>query len=86
MPLSPAEKAYQIAHIHEDKTPTIIAAISVLSALATIAVFLRALVRWRVNAKFQAEYVSPHRLVPRSNAKSWESRDSGLTSYADSSR
>lgn len=49
---SDAEIAYQLAHINETKAPSIVAAVAVLSVLATIAIFLRAFVRWQMKSDF----------------------------------
>ncbi|MCJ1463353.1 hypothetical protein MMC07_001960 [Pseudocyphellaria aurata] len=49
------EVAYQLAHINETKAPSIIAAVAVLSVLATIAIMLRVLVRWYMKSGFQAD-------------------------------
>lgn len=53
--LSPADIAYQLAHIHEDKRTQAITALVVLSVLATIAVALKFAIRWRLRAGFQAD-------------------------------
>lgn len=49
---SDAEIAYQLAHINETKAPSIVAAVAVLSVLATIAIVLRAFVRWQMKSDF----------------------------------
>lgn len=46
---------YQLAHIHETRANTLIAACASLSVLASIAIFLRILVRWRTRAAFKAD-------------------------------
>lgn len=46
---------YQLAHIHENRGPHVLVACAVLSALATISVGLRILVRWRTRSKIQAD-------------------------------
>lgn len=46
---------YQLAHIHDTLAPATVAACAVLSVLASIAIFLRILVRWRTRAGFQAD-------------------------------
>ena len=53
--LSPAEVNYQLSHLQETKGPAIHAGVAVLSVLATIAVFLRFLVRWRTKAGCRAD-------------------------------
>lgn len=53
--LSDAEIAYQAAHIHDTKGPSIIATNAVLAVLATIAIGLRYIVRWHTKSKFMAD-------------------------------
>lgn len=53
--LTPAEIQYELAHLGETKAPSIIAAIGSFSALATIAILLRILVRWRNKNGFKAD-------------------------------
>lgn len=53
--MSADEAAYQTAHIHESKRPNIIVAISVLTTLSTVAIFLRIYVRWSTRLGFQAD-------------------------------
>lgn len=47
--------AYQKAHIDESEQVNIIAAISVLTTFSTLAVFLRAYVRWKTGLGFRAD-------------------------------
>lgn len=53
--LTEEEINYQLARINESKIPSIIATLSVLSALATISVFLRFLVRWHTTAGYKMD-------------------------------
>lgn len=53
--LTEDEINYQLAHINETKIPSVIATLSVLSALATISVFLRFLVRWHTIAGYKMD-------------------------------
>lgn len=53
--MSPEQVAYQTAHIHEDKRPNIRAAISSLTALSTLAIFLRVYVRCSTRAGLHAD-------------------------------
>lgn len=53
--LTPDEINYQLAHINESKIPSIIITLSVLSFLATSAVLLRFLVRWRTTAGYKMD-------------------------------
>ncbi|MCJ1463320.1 hypothetical protein MMC07_001927 [Pseudocyphellaria aurata] len=55
MAISAEQVAYQTAHIHESRRPNVIAAISVLTALSTLAIFLRIHVRWSTGLGFQAD-------------------------------
>ena len=52
---SPADLAYQSAHIHEDKRPSTVAAVAVLSVLSTMAVTLKLGIRWRMRAGFKED-------------------------------
>lgn len=49
------DEVYQLAHIHENRGPHVLIACAVLSALATISVGLRVLVRWRTRSKIEAD-------------------------------
>lgn len=53
--LTDEEAAYQLAHIRDTKAPSIITSVVILSVLATIAVTLRLLVRWRTKVGFGAD-------------------------------
>ena len=53
--LSDAEIAYQAAHTHDTKGPSIIAANAVLAVLATMAVTLRFVVRWHTKSRLKAD-------------------------------
>ena len=53
--MSPEQVAYQTAHIHEDKRINILAAVSILSALSTLAILLRIYVRRKTRAGFHAD-------------------------------
>lgn len=55
MSMSAEEYAYQIAHIHDDRRPKIVAAIVVLMLLSSIAMLLRLVVRFRTKARLQAD-------------------------------
>lgn len=56
MPVTdPDQIAYQTANIHQDRGGNIIAACSVLSALSTLAVFLRIVVRRITHAGLRAD-------------------------------
>lgn len=55
MQFSPADLAYQTAHIHEDKRPSTVAALAILSALSTMAVILKLGIRWRTRAGFKED-------------------------------
>lgn len=46
---------YQRAHLSDTRGPTTIVACAILSALSTLAVFLRVLVRRRTKSKFEAD-------------------------------
>ena len=46
---------YQRAHLRDTRGPTTIIACAILSALSTLGVFLRVLVRRRTKAKFEAD-------------------------------
>ena len=54
--LGPEEKegnvAYQLAHIYDNRGPSTVISVAVLSVLATIAVVLRVMVRWRTRSAF----------------------------------
>lgn len=52
---SDAEIAYQMAHITETKAPSIIAAVAVLSVLATVAIALRFIVRVQMKSGLKAD-------------------------------
>lgn len=52
---SPADLAYQTAHIHEDKRPLTVAALAILSVLSTAAVILKLGIRWRMRAGFKED-------------------------------
>lgn len=52
---SPADLAYQTAHIHEDKRPSTVAALAILSVLSTMAVTLKLGIRWRMRAGFKED-------------------------------
>lgn len=49
------DEVYQLAHIHENRGPHVLIACAVLSALATISVGLRILVRWRTRSRIEAD-------------------------------
>lgn len=53
--LTPAEVQYELAHLGETKAPSIMAAMGSFSTLATIAILLRILVRWRNKSGFKAD-------------------------------
>lgn len=53
--LTEDEINYQLARLNESKIPSIIATLSILSALATISVFLRFLVRWHTTAGYKMD-------------------------------
>lgn len=55
MAISADEAAYQTAHIHENKGVNILVAESILSALSTLAIFLRIYVRWSTRLGFKAD-------------------------------
>lgn len=52
MAMTDKQIAYQMAHIHEDKGPNTIGAVSVFFALAALAILLRIHVRWNIRAGF----------------------------------
>ena len=49
------DEGYQLAHLHENRGPHVLITFAVLSALATISVGLRILVRWRTRSKIEAD-------------------------------
>lgn len=51
--VSDEEIAYQLANIDATKGPAIIAALTILSVLATIAIVLRFVVRWNTKAQYR---------------------------------
>ncbi|MCJ1423852.1 hypothetical protein MMC29_001737, partial [Sticta canariensis] len=53
--ISPADLAYQTAHIHKDKRPFTVAALAILSVLSTMAVILKLGIRWRMRAGFKED-------------------------------
>ena len=55
MSLTPDQLAYQMAHIHQDRGPYLIATTAVLSVLSTAAIYLRFLVRWRTKVGFKTD-------------------------------
>lgn len=55
MSLPPEAIAYQTAHINENRAPVLLAANSVLTALATVAIFLRFLIRWKTKVGVKAD-------------------------------
>ena len=55
MSLPPEALAYQTAHINDDRGPEVIAVDAVLTILATVAIGLRFLVRWRTHVGFKAD-------------------------------
>lgn len=52
---TPAEIQYQLSHLDETKVPIIMGAVGAFTTLATIAVFLRILVRRLKKNKYQAD-------------------------------
>lgn len=46
---------YQLTHLHDTRGPLTIAACAVLSALSTLAIFLRVLARRQAKVKFEAD-------------------------------
>lgn len=55
MSLPPEALAYQLAHIDDDRGPQLLAANSVLTVLATVAITLRFLVRWKTKTGIKAD-------------------------------
>lgn len=53
--LTDEEAAYQLAHLSDSKAPSIIASVVVLAVLATIAIGLRLLIRWRTKVGYGAD-------------------------------
>lgn len=53
--LTPEDIAYQVAHIHEDKRPSTVAGLAILSAVSTIAVFSKFAIRWRTRSGFKTD-------------------------------
>ena len=50
--LTDEEAAYQLAHLDDTKAPSIIASVVILALLATIAVGIRLVIRWRTRVGF----------------------------------
>lgn len=55
MAATPEQIEYQLAHRHEDRSGSIIGAITAVTVLATIAVFLRFMARRVIRAKIMAD-------------------------------
>lgn len=53
--ISPEAFDYQNAHINEDRGPALLAVLSILVSLSTIAVLLRVIIRWRTRVGFGAD-------------------------------
>lgn len=45
MDLTPTQTEYQTSHIHDDRRTSVVVAITIFSALASLAIFLRFLIR-----------------------------------------
>lgn len=53
--LSPEEIANEVAHIHQDKRGSTVAALAILSVVSSIAVALKSVIRRHTRAGFQAD-------------------------------